>query len=321
MNTRTLSFALLSSAALIVTSACSDDETGAATGGSGGMGASGATGGTGGMGAQGGGGADTSTVSLTLDGLEPLGDGFVYEGWLIVDDVPVSAGRFNIVDGTDTYTAMVSADDAAMAAAYVLTIEPDPDDDAGPSAVHVLGGDLSGGGADLTIDHAAALGTDLSAAVGSYILNTPSTGSDDSDFDQGIWWLEVTPNGPVASLTLPTLPAGWVYEGWVAGASGPVSTGRFSAAEGEDMDGKGPTAGPDGFPPFPGQDFITPAIVLTGGFAAVISVEPDPDDSAAPFAIKPLIDMDIEDVGIGVTQTMDNMSANNPAGSVTISTP
>ena len=65
------------------------------------------------------------------------------------------------------------------------------------------------------------------------------------------------------------------------------------------------------------QDFITPPTVLTG-MTAVISVEPDPDDSPAPFALKPLVDMTIEDPGAGVSQDMANMSANNPTGSVTI---
>ena len=32
----------------------------------------------------------TSNVALEFDGLEPLGDGFVYEGWVIIDGAPVS---------------------------------------------------------------------------------------------------------------------------------------------------------------------------------------------------------------------------------------
>ena len=55
------------------------------------------------------------------------------------------------------------------------------------------------------------------------------------------------------------------------------------------------------------------------GLAAVISVEPDPDDSAAPFALKPLIDMDIEDVGAGTLQAMMNNAASAPTGTATIS--
>ena len=51
----------------------------------------------------------------------------------------------------------------------------------------------------------------------------------------------------------------------------------------------GPAGGPDGDgPPFPGQDFVNPPMDLIGG-AAVISVEPEPDDSPAPFVLKPLL--------------------------------
>lgn len=273
-------------------------------------------GGQGGQGGQGTGGAAAGSLSVTLEGLEALGDGFLYEGWLIVNEAPVSAGRFN-VDGSTSYDFDVSADDAANAAAYVLTIEPATGDDPAPSDVHVLAGDIAAGSATLSVSHAAALGTDFASMTGSYILNTPSTANDDTDYDQGIWWLEVTMNGPAASLELPTLPTGWVYEGWVVGQAGPLSTGRFTAADAEDSDGKGADAGPDGTPPFPGQDFITPAEMLAG-YTVVISVEPEPDDSPAPFAIKPLVDPMIEDLGIGMTETMENMSVNNPSGSVTI---
>ncbi len=51
------------------------------------------------------------------------------------------------------------------------------------------------------------------------------------------------------------------------------------------------------------------------GNAVVISVEPVPDDSPAPFAIKPLVDSMITADGAGVSQDMVNMSANNPSGS------
>ncbi len=54
------------------------------------------------------------------------------------------------------------------------------------------------------------------------------------------------------------------------------------------------------------------------GYTAVISVEPEMDDSPAPFAIKPLIDMDVEDLGAGMPQDMANVAANGPSGSVTI---
>ena len=83
-----------------------------------------------------------------------------------------------------------------------------------------------------------------------------------------------------------------------------------------DDDGGGPTAGPDGTPDFPGQDFIDPAIDLVGS-TIVISVEPVPDDSPDPFLLKPLVHGEVLDVGPGVSQSLDNDAANsNPAGTV-----
>jgi hypothetical protein len=142
---------------------------------------------------------------------------------------------------------------------------------------------------------------------GGFILKTPTTHADDGDDSQGIWWLQLINGGPSASLVLPELPNGWVYEGWVVGDNGPISTGRFMAANQEDSDGAGMTAGPDGFPMFAGQDFIAPPMDLIG-HAAVISVEPEPDDSPMPFALKPLITTSIEDLGGGVLQPMENRS-------------
>jgi len=90
---------------------------------------------------------------------------------------------------------------------------------------------------------------------------------------------------------------------------------------GADSDGGGPTAGPAETPPFPGQDFITPPVSLIG-MAAVISVEPQPDNSPAPFGIKPLIDGDIENVGAGGSQDMANVIAENqPSGTLSIQLP
>ena len=97
----------------------------------------------------------------------------------------------------------------------------------------------------------------------------------------------------------------------------PISTGRFTSADMADLDGAGPEAGTEGAPPFPGQDYIMPATVLTGG-TAVISVEPDPDDSPDPFALKPLVG-DITDAGAGTAQNLaNNASATSISGSVTI---
>ena len=258
------------------------------------------------------------TLTMAFDGLEDLGDDYVYEGWLIVDGAPVSSGRFSIDGNGDAFPAwfVVHAQDAADAALFVLTIEPAIGDDPAPADTHVLAGEFDAGTAALTIAHPAALGDDFTMAAGAYILATPTTADIDEDYDQGIWWLDPGA-GPGPSLELPALPAGWAYEGWVVGLGGPVSTGRFLTPSGADSDGAGDAAGPDGSPPFPGQDYIDPPMSLIG-YAAVISVEPEPDNDPGPFAIKPLVDMDVEDIAPPTLQSMANNAASAPTGVVTI---
>jgi hypothetical protein len=259
--------------------------------------------------------AQALALDIQLDGLEPLGDGWVYEGWLIANGSPISAGRFVVKpngfpDQRRFYVDRQLALDSSM---FVLTIEPSAGDEPAPADTHYLAGPFSSFQAALTIDHPAALGTGFMAASGAFILETPSTAAVTTDYEQGIWYLQMGPTGPMPSLNLPTLPAGWVYEGWVAGAGGAISTGRFTLPMGADSDGAGPTAGPDGTPPFPGQDFISPPVWLPG-MAAVISVEPEPDDSPAPFTLKPLIDGNIMDVGAGTPQGMKDANFKAPKG-------
>lgn len=265
---------------------------------------------------NGGPGRDTVKLTLDVDGLPQLGDGYEYESWLIVDGSPVSAGRF-VVDGDgEPVPAGVEVEvaDAAAASAYVLTIEPSAGDDPAPSPVHILAGDFEGTTAQLSTAHPAAIGTDFADAMGEYLLATPSSGSVAEDYDQGIWWIAPTDAGMTPGLDLPLLPSGWTYEGWVVGDDGPVSTGTFTMVDEADADGAGPAAGPDGGPAFPGQDFIRPPRVLTGGMA-VVSVEPVPDDSPMPFVIKPLVDAEVGDLMPPATQVMDNLAMDSlPTG-------
>ena len=124
--------------------------------------------------------AGMAQLHLSFAGLENLGPGWAYEGWLIVDGAPVSTGAFTIDDsGTPSATIFaVHASDASKATAFVLTIEPSPDMEPAPSAVHLLGGDIVDGSADLSVGHAAALGNDFAGASGSYILSAPSGGAE-----------------------------------------------------------------------------------------------------------------------------------------------
>ncbi len=239
--------------------------------------------------------AKSSTLTLQTSGLETLANGFHYEGWAIVDGAPVTTGKFNIdsdgnivdLDGSAVSEFKVDSD-ISNASDIVLTIEPNGDTDTIPATTKVLGGALSNGSSSLTASHPAALGNDFSSAAGKFILATPTTATDDDEFS-GVWFIDLSSGSPAAGLSLPTLPAGWEYEGWVVIDGAPVTTGRFTSATG--ADDAEPFSGPLGGPPFPGEDFVAndarfPTNLL--GNPVVISIEPEADDSPAPFAFKPL---------------------------------
>lgn len=258
---------------------------------------------------------DGAALSLKINGLTNLGAGFAYEGWLIIDGQPISTGIFTVADdGMASVAEFALVTDPAAASAFVLTVEPSPDTDPAPNAVHVLAGDFVDGSAQLSVAHAAALGNDFTNASGAYILGIgyPAGVQASNSYRNGIW---------MPNLNLPQLPSGWVYEGWVIGADGPITTGRFTAPGMQDSDGTGPAAGGPGTgPSFPGQDFLSQPIDLTSGYAAAITIEPEPDNSPAPFsALKPLADGAIEDVGDHGAQDFVNEAANFPDGVVIIS--
>lgn len=233
------------------------------------------------------------SLNVSITGLEDLGTDFMYEGWVIVDGSPVSTGLFSVDgNGTPSKTSFdIDADDLAAATTFVVTIEPSPDNDPAPSAVKILGGDFNGNTTSLSINHAAALGTDFATATGGYILATPTDGENNNELS-GVWWLDPA-GGPGAGLTLPTLPAGWAYEGWAVIDGTPVSTGTFTSASGADA--AAIYSGTEAGPAYPGEDFLNNApsgLTFPTDLTAatiVISVEPVPDNSTAPFLLKPLI--------------------------------
>ena len=266
----------------------------------------------------------TGTLKLNFTGLEDLGSTAIYEGWVIVNGEAVTTGTFSVdANGVPSKTDFdVSTSDLTAATTFVLTIEPVPDNDPKPSDTHILAGDFSSGTAGLTIAHSAALGTDFSSAAGGYILATPTDGGMDTDEKSGVWFLDPSSGTPVAGLTLPTLPAGWKYEGWAVINGTPVTSGTFTSASGVD-DAAPYSATTAAGPPFPGEDFLqnAPAGVSfptdLSGMPIVISVEPDADNSPAPFTLKPLTGMAPANAADHVFYSLTQSSASFPTGTAT----
>jgi len=232
-------------------------------------------------------------LTLNLDGLEALGNDYVYEGWLIVNGSPVSTGTFSSVSFPQTFS--VDRNTLDNATTFVLSIEPAIDPDPAPSATKILAGDFSGNSASVTSNTIVG---DFSASAGTYILATP-TDMDDTNEASGVWFLDNSSGSPMTGLNLPTLQDGWKYEGWVVFDGMPISTGTFSEVDMPDDNAatsifKGDSGNGPGYP---GEDYLQNAPnglsfpTDLSGTTIVISVEPYPDNSATPFTLKPLAHM------------------------------
>ena len=248
-----------------------------------------------------GGPSELRSVSLTQTGLETLTGGAHYEGWAIIDGAPVSFGKFNIdasdtvvrLDGTAYPDGILEAGrDLRDATELVITIEGPGDVDITPSDTHYLAGVLDMDAAELTVmGGTESLGVTFAGVSGTYGLATPTDGPDSNE-RSGVWFVDFTAP-PAASLTMPTLPAGWAYEGWVVIGGTPISTGRFTQT---DMaDDAAPFSGAMPGPPVPGEDLLENAPtglafpVDLRSARVVISVEPEPDADPAPFTLKPFV--------------------------------
>src|SRR5262249_35399362 len=143
-----------------------------------------------------------------------------------------------------------------------------------------------------------------------------------TDEKSGVWLLDLSTGSPAAGLSLPTLPAGWVYEGWAVIGGKPGSTGRFTSAAGRDQ--SAPDSGPTAGPPVPGEDFLQAAPSgLTfptdlSGQTIAVSVEPDPDDAPTPFTLKPLLGMVPAAALDHKDYPLDNKASSFPTGTATI---
>lgn len=239
--------------------------------------------------------APRGDLKVTLSGLGMLSDNYMYEGWIMVNGNPVSTGKFN-TDGSSTDLIFsVLKSDLEVASAFVVSIELANDDSIEePSSTKILMGTFAAKAATLKID----------SVVGNFITNPPFKGtfinitpSDDANGinnfndDFGVWFVEndrITPG----LKNLPTLAAGWKYEGWVIfPGPTPVTTGKFTMASGPDA--SSPYSGNWPVPLFPGEDLVQD---LPGGVTGditdlevVISIEPNfSSDPNTPFFLKPI---------------------------------
>ena len=271
------------------------------------------------------------TLRLDFTGLEPLTNGFHYEGWVLsAGAANVSTGKFNVDDAgnlVDLNGNPIASNsfetnvDLSVVPSMFITIEPDGDTNQTPSTTRILGGEFDNGVATLTVEHRTAIDATLFLAAGTYILSTPTNGPD-TDEDSGVWFINRTAGPRGRGLTLPDLPPGWTYEGWTVVDGIPVTTGTFTEVTGADE--AAPYSGPmEGFS-FPGEDFLTNAPAglsfptFLSGALVVVSVEPSPDSDVAPFTLKLLSGAVPGNAVSETTYNLENNAAAFPTGSARV---
>ena len=260
------------------------------------------------------------TIIVEVKNLMPLSPGAGhYEAWISFSSSGiskasgvqhsessfVSIGKFNIgangqlqdPAGKPFSPRLTKARNLQYMSDAIITIEADVETASvhGPVIIGgLITGDIRTAHADLSTAYQDAFGTDFTDATGHFILDCP-TSADTADSASGIWFMNSRAPRSAGLLNLPRLPEGWKYEGWLRRSTlSPVNnpmyayipTGKFVSSYGFDSDSAGVQKGPsgDGYP-FPGEDFagIKRIILNNGAYDAMITIEPDPDNSPGPF--------------------------------------
>lgn len=276
----------------------------------------------------------TKTVAQAFQNLPDLGSNYVYEGWLIVGNQKISTGRFSHSQSSNYTSDAIDINAVNGATEYVLTIEPASEsgsDLENPSGWIFAKGAFSGANATASTNDALFSGAaNLETATGKAFLKAPSVGSVGSDAN-GIWFINALPPTSGGFTNLPALGNGWIYEGWVVVNNTPVSTGRFSDPNAADVSFFGAMfnnefKGPNGVPPFPGEDFIVnpnnryPGVTFPidlRNATVVLTIEPTMNDAESPFGLKPFVQA-LSNQATGTAFTIDNKYAGKAiSGSVT----
>lgn len=228
---------------------------------------------------------------LNLNGLEPLGSDFVYEAWIAGGNETLSLGTFS--ETTFPLSFTVNPETLFSARSFKVTIELANNSSTQPSNTEILRGFFSERTAYI---NTSVIG-DFESASGTFFLKTPTDDIDDRqvDNDQNGIWFGMPGSPPSPNINLPNLPSGWIYEGWVTGESGYISTGKFRAFNAVDHSNKFSGITNNNAFDLPGEDFFVNAPAGESfpldikGRNVFISVEPVPDNSPDPFLIRPLV--------------------------------
>ncbi len=152
-------------------------------------------------------------------------------------------------------------------------------------------GDASNAIADLNLSFAGGLKSNFVSVSGKCTIVAPTS---PADSNAGVWFVNAGSAPTTGLVNLPVLPTTWKYEGWVVDQSTNTyhSTGKFARPDSADYDGAGPNAGSAGAAyNFPGEDFVTGTFhpnLTQSKFTFLVTIEPFPDNSPAPFFLQVL---------------------------------
>jgi len=284
----------------------------------------------------------SSTITLSVNGLEPITGGLNYHAWLVHGSdgntfgFPLAVFNINedgqMVDPvadtllTGPYQADVDASDAQGIA---ISLEVSNQLLEISSFTFILSGEFIQGTADMTGDDFFALNRDFSNAAGKFILATPTDDVPDNELN-GIWFMDPTADPVEAGLQLPPAPNGWIYEGWVDADGQAVSTGRFVLSiEPDSTAFYSSLVAPD--PPlFPGEDFlfnapqgVTFPLDLSGA-SVFVTIEPWHDYDRypeEPFYLRILEGQIPAEPATQVPYGMTSLASQLPTGTATIQSP
>ena len=232
----------------------------------------------------------SSTVTISVNGLEPITGGLNYQAWLVHGTGGSTYGFPLVIFNIDDQGRMVDpVADTVLTGPYQADVDPGEVQGIAislelsnqllefSSFTFILSGELSQGTVNLTAEDFFALNRDFSDVTGKFGLFTPTDDDPGNEFS-GVWFVDPSTSPVQPGLFLPQSPNGWVYEGWVEVDGKAVSTGKFEWAV--DSDSTSYYSGPLEAPTFPGEDFLfNPPQGVTfpldlAGATVFISLEP-----------------------------------------------
>jgi hypothetical protein len=279
----------------------------------------------------------SSSITLTLNGLEPLSGGLNYQAWAVVGTEANPWGYPLVLFNIDEEGQMVDpVADTLVSGPFHAALEPSSIRGFGislevtekllsySSSTFILGGELLQGVAELSTEPWPAFGLSLVTAGGEFILSTP-TDSDPENELSGIWFLDPSASPATPGLNLPEAPIGWEYEAWVVLDDQPLSMGKFLDPAGPDSDN--PYSGSSAAPPLPGEDFLTgaPAGITfpldLSGRTVLVTLEPRGDwdvEPEVPFFLR-ILEGEVPAEGAPQTlYSLTSLTDQLPTGTATV---